>query len=116
SVSFTLASSATWSKLDDKTKSFLEEKVKGQTDQWWKTIIDEDTMGMTCGTGTGDCSVGKPGKLVKVEPSPEDAKILETAMKDVVLKRWAKRCGTDAACISNWNSTVGKVVSLTAAP
>jgi TRAP-type C4-dicarboxylate transport system substrate-binding protein len=114
SVSFTLASLATWSKLDDKTKSFIEERVKGQTDQWWKTIIDEDAMGMACGTGTGNCSVGKPGKLVKVEPSPADVTLLETAMKDVVLKRWAKRCGSDATCISNWNDTVGKLVGLTA--
>ena len=32
-------------------------------------------------------------------------------MKDVVLKRWAKRCGADAACISNWNATAGKVAN-----
>ena len=114
SVSFTLASLATWGKLDDKTKSFIEERVKGQTDQWWKTIIDEDTMGLNCTTGTGECAVGKPGKLVKVEPGAADAAILETAMKDVVLKRWAKRCGSDASCISNWNDTIGKVVGLTA--
>jgi TRAP-type C4-dicarboxylate transport system substrate-binding protein len=114
SVSFTLASLATWNKLDDKTKAFVEKEVKGQTDQWWKTIIDEDTMGLNCTTGTGECTVGKPGKLVKVEPTPADTAILEAAMKDVVLKRWAKRCGSDASCISNWNDTVGKVVSLTA--
>ncbi len=114
SVSFTLASLATWGKLDDKTKSFIEEQVKSQTEQWWKTIIDEDTMGLNCTTGTGECAVGKPGKLVKVEPGAADAAILETAMKDVVLKRWAKRCGSDASCISNWNDTIGKVVGLAA--
>jgi TRAP-type C4-dicarboxylate transport system substrate-binding protein len=116
SVSFTVVSLATWAKLDDKTKAFMESTVKGQTDQWWKTIIDEDTMGLSCTTGTGECTVGKPGKLVKVEPPATDAAILETAMKDVVLKRWAKRCGSDASCISNWNDTVGKVVGLTASP
>ncbi len=114
SVSFTLASLATWSKLDDKTKAFVEKEVKGQTDQWWKTIIDEDTMGLNCTTGTGECTVGKPGKLVKVASTPADTAILEAAMKDVVLKRWAKRCGSDASCISNWNDTVGKLVGLTA--
>jgi TRAP-type mannitol/chloroaromatic compound transport system substrate-binding protein len=114
SVSFTVVSLATWGKLDDKTKAFMESTVKGQTDQWWKTIIDEDTMGLNCTTGTGECTAGKPGKLVKVEPTPDDAAILETAMKDVVLKRWAKRCGSDASCISNWNDTIGKVVGLTA--
>jgi TRAP-type C4-dicarboxylate transport system substrate-binding protein len=114
SVSFTIVSLATWGKLDDKTKAFMESAVKGQTDQWWKTVIDEDTMGLNCTTGTGECTVGKPGKLVKVAPGEEDAKILETAMKDVVLKRWAKRCGNDASCVSNWNDSIGKVVNLTA--
>ena len=50
----------------------------------------------------------RAGKSVK------DA-MLETAMKEVVLKRWARRCGSDASCISNWNDTIGKVVALAAA-
>jgi len=116
SVSFTIVSLATWGKLDDKTKAFMESAVKGQTDMWWKTIIDEDTMGLNCTTGTGECTAGKPGKLVKVEPAEADAAILETAMKDVVLKRWAKRCGADTACVANWNDSIGKVVGLTASP
>ena len=116
SVSFTIASLASWNKLDDKTKTFIDGAIKGQTDKWWQVIIDEDKEGLNCTTGTGPCSVGKPGKLTKVEPTAADNAILETAMKDVVLKRWAKRCGADAACISNWNATAGKVVNLTAAP
>lgn len=103
-------------RLDAKTKAFMEATFKDHTDKWWQTIIDEDTMGLNCTTGTGQCSVGKPGKLVKVEPSAADNAALETAMRDVVLKRWAKRCGADASCIKNWNDTVGKVVNLTAAP
>jgi len=116
SVSFTIASLATWNKLDDKSKAFIDGSIKGQTDKWWQVIIDEDKEGLNCTTGTGPCSVGKPGKLTKVEPTAADNAILETAMKDVVLKRWAKRCGADAACISNWNATAGKVANLTAAP
>ena len=116
SVSFTIASLTTWNKLDDKSKAFIDGAIKGQTDKWWQVIIDEDKEGLNCTTGTGPCSVGKPGKLIKVEPTAADSAILETAMKDVVLKRWAKRCGADAACISNWNATAGKVANLTAAP
>src|SRR5262245_1096703 len=61
-VSFTLASLSSWGKLDEKTKAFVEAAVRGQTDTWWKTIIDEDTMGLNCTTGTGECTAGKPGK------------------------------------------------------
>lgn len=115
-VSFSIVSLNSWNRLDAKTKAFMEDTFKNQTDKWWKTIIDEDKMGLICTTGTGECTAGKPGKLVKVEPTAADNAILETAMKDVVLKRWAKRCGSDASCISNWNATIGKVVNLTAAP
>ena len=45
SVSFTIVSLATWNKLDDKTKAFIDGAIKGQTDKWWKTIIDEDKDG-----------------------------------------------------------------------
>ncbi len=114
SVSFTAISLATWGKLDDKSKTFVESTVKGQTDKWWKTIIDENAMGLNCTTGTGECTVGKVGKLVKVEPAAGDAAILQAAMENVVLKRWAKRCGPDASCIKDWNDTIGKVVGLTA--
>src|SRR5262245_3977068 len=115
-VSFTLGSLATLGKLDDKTRAFIEGQVKAQTDTWWKTIIDEDTMGLNCSTGTGECTLGKAGKMVKVEPTAADHKILQAAMQEVVLKRWAKRCGADTGCVKNWNDTIGKVVGLTAAP
>ena len=74
SVSFTIASLNTWNKLDDKTKAFIDGAIKGQTDKWWQVIIDEDKEGLNCTTGTGPCSVGKPGKLVKVEPPPPTAR------------------------------------------
>lgn len=33
-------------------------------------------------------------------------------LSDVVLARWAERCGEE--CANNWNETVGKVLGLTA--
>ena len=30
-------------------------------------------MGVNCTSGIGECTAGKPGKLVKVEPGPADA-------------------------------------------
>ena len=117
SVSFTIVSLATWDKLDDKTKAFMESAVKGQTDKWWKTIIDEDNDGpeLHHRHRRVHASASRASSSRSSRPPADDA-ILETAMKDVVLKRWAKRCGGDASCISNWNDTIGKVVNLTAAP
>jgi hypothetical protein len=38
--------------------------------------------------------------------------MLKDIAENVVLKRWAKRCGK--TCTDEWNATVGKVVGLTA--
>lgn len=112
-ISFTAVSLATWNKLDDKTKAFIETEMKKAHEGFWKVIIDVNDHGLACTTGTGPCTAGKPGKLVKVEPSAADKTALDAAMQDVVLKRWAKRCGS-AECVKGWNDTIGKVVGLTA--
>ncbi len=116
SISFTAVSLATWNKLDDKSRTFIEDQIKGQTDKWWKTIGDENAHGLACTTGVGDCTAGKPGKLIKVDASAEDVAARDKAVQDVVLKRWAKRCGAAAECVKSWNDTIGKLVGLTAAP
>jgi TRAP-type C4-dicarboxylate transport system substrate-binding protein len=112
-ISFTAVSLATWNKLDDKTKAFLEAQMKTAHESFWKVITEENEEGIACTTGTGKCTVGKPGKLIKVEPSAEDVAAREKALNEVVLKRWAKRCGTPE-CIQKWNDTIGKVVGLNA--
>ncbi|HWV83244.1 MAG TPA: TRAP transporter substrate-binding protein [Hyphomicrobiaceae bacterium] len=112
-VSFTAVSLAVWNKLDDKTKAFLTAEAKKMEDKGWKISEGENSAGLACTTGKGTCpESGKPGKLVLVEPTKEDIALREKAMQDVVLKRWAKRCG--AECVAKWNETVGKLVGLTA--
>ena len=116
SISFTAVSLASWNKLDEKSRTFIEEQLKASTDKWWQTIIDENDHGLACSTGTGTCTAGKPGKLIKVDASPEDLAARDKGVQDVVLKRWAKRCGTSTECVKGWNDTIGKLVGLTAAP
>jgi TRAP-type C4-dicarboxylate transport system substrate-binding protein len=111
---YLVASTNSWDKLDAKTKAFFEGEANKWSPRAWKVIEDENEMGLICTTGQGGtCSEGKPGKLVNVKPSDADIKLLEKAAQEVVLTRWAKRCGT--ACVKTWNETVGKVVKLTAA-
>jgi len=50
--------------------------------------------------------------MVHVVPSAEDLKKRDKIATDVVLARWAERCG--AECAANWNATVGKIVGLEA--
>jgi hypothetical protein len=51
--------------------------------------------------------------MTLVEPSAADLALRDTIATDVVLARWAKRCG--AECAENWNATVGPILGLTAA-
>jgi TRAP-type C4-dicarboxylate transport system substrate-binding protein len=113
-VGYLVVSLNTWNRLDAKTKAFMEAQSKIWSDRAWKVIMDENEMGLACTTGVGECAVGKPGKLVNVKPTPADVALLDKAVAESVLPKWAKRC--DAACVATWNDSVGKMLNLTAKP
>jgi TRAP-type C4-dicarboxylate transport system substrate-binding protein len=114
-IIYTAVSDASWGKMNAATKDFFTAEMKKFGDNGWKIIGDEVEMGLICVSGQGGtCSEGKPGKVVRVKPSESDVKAREAALNNVVLKRWAKRCG--AECTKSWNDTVGKLTGLTAAP
>ena len=50
--------------------------------------------------------------MVPITPTAEDQAMLKDIAQNVVLKRWAKRCGKK--CAEEWNNTIGKVVGMTA--
>jgi len=101
-----------WNKLSPGTQDFIAKHMKTHEDRAWKVIEDETEEGVACNTGSGACSVGPAGKLKLVKPSESDLKVREKALNEVVLSRWAKRCG--AACATRWNELVGKTYNLTA--
>jgi TRAP-type C4-dicarboxylate transport system substrate-binding protein len=114
-IIYSAASMTTWRRLDGKSRDFLTAQMKAFEDKGWQTIADEVAMGLICTTGQGGaCSEGKPGKVIKVQPSADDLKLRDAALKDTVLKKWAKRCG--AECVAAWNDTVGKLAGVVAAP
>ena len=101
-----------WNKLSKDTQAFIEKQMQAHEDKSWKVIEDETEEGVACNTGAGPCSVGPAGKLKLVKPSDADLKAREKALNEVVLSRWAKRCGD--ACAAKWNELVGKKYNLTA--
>jgi hypothetical protein len=50
--------------------------------------------------------------MVLVEPSKSDLVVRNKVATDVILPRWAERCGPE--CAANWNRTVGKILDLRA--
>jgi TRAP-type C4-dicarboxylate transport system substrate-binding protein len=101
-----------WNKLNPATQEFIQKQMKAHEDKSWKVIEDETEEGVACNTGNGACSVGAPGKLKLVIPSEADVKAREKALNEVVLSRWAKRCGD--ACAAKWNELIGSKYSLSA--
>ena len=101
-----------WGKLSKDTQALIEKQMKAHEDKSWKVIEDETEEGVACNTGTGPCSLGAAGKLKLVRPSESDLKAREKALNEVVLARWAKRCGD--SCAVKWNELVGKRYNLIA--
>lgn len=103
----------TWNKLNDETKTFVTKQMQAFEDTSWKNTMAEDAMGITCNTGQGgECSEGKPGGMKLVEPSAADDAVRKKVLEEVVLKRWAARCG--AECVKQWNETIGKIAGVQA--
>ncbi len=100
-----------WNALSPEQQAVLEKEIAALTERMWQETATEDEVAIACITG-GQCDIGEPGKMTLVEPSEEDLKIRDQIANDVILARWAERCGED--CANTWNETVGPLLGLTA--
>lgn len=101
-----------WNSLSAEQQSLMQTEVAALTDAMWAETATEDDVAISCITG-GACEIGEPGSMTLVEPSADDLALRDKIATDVVLARWAERCGAD--CAANWNATVGPILGLTAA-
>jgi len=100
-----------WNAMSPAQQKLLSTEITTLTDQMWTETATEDEVAIACITG-GECAIGEPGAMTLVEPSEADLTIRDQIANDVVLARWAERCGED--CAATWNETVGKVLGMTA--
>ena len=110
-ISFGAMNMDKWNSLSAEQQAAVEGAIKDLTEQMWAETATEDDVAISCITG-GECSVGEKGGMKLVSPTADDLKLRDTVATDVVLARWAERCGAD--CAADWNATVGKIVGLTA--
>lgn len=101
-----------WNSMSAEQQALMQTEISALNDRMWTETATEDAVAISCITG-GDCEIGEKGAMKLVEPSSTDLAIRDTVATDVVLARWAERCGAD--CAENWNNTVGKVLGMTAA-
>ncbi|WP_020407192.1 TRAP transporter substrate-binding protein DctP [Hahella ganghwensis] len=98
-----------WNDLDDRVKAFLEQEIASLEDRIWSEAGKESEQGIACNTGEGRCDYGQSADMTLVEVSRDDKVELARVLDEVVLKKWAERCGE--ACAAEFNDTVGKVIS-----
>ena len=101
-----------WNSMSADQQALLQKEIDALTDRMWAETATEDDIAISCITG-GDCEIGEKGAMKLVEPSEADLKLRDTIATDVVLARWAERCGEE--CVANWNKTVGPILGLEAA-
>ena len=104
-----------WNQMSKERQDDLKARLDKLTDEMWEATAKEDDVAIACLTGK-ECPLGADaplGGMTLVEPSKEDLAARDAIANDVVLARWADRCGKD--CAEEWNGTVGKVLDMKAA-
>ena len=100
-----------WNSLSEDQQALLQTEFNALSDRMWAETATEDEVAISCITG-GDCAIGEKGGMTLVSPTSDDLAARDKIAADVVLARWAERCGED--CAENWNQTVGQVLGMTA--
>ncbi len=100
-----------WNTMNVAQQAIMQKEVAALTDRMWAETATEDEVAISCITG-GACEIGEPGAMKLVKPSKDDLDLRDRIATDVVLPRWAERCGAD--CAENWNNTVGAILGLKA--
>lgn len=110
-VGVLVANLSMWSKLSPEARALLEKEAKDLEARSWDATDTATEDGVACLTGTAPCAGGPPGKL-KLNPASEtDLGARDRAVRLVVLKNWAKRCGPE--CAVRWNDLVGTAYGIT---
>ncbi|NKC13821.1 MAG: transporter [Gammaproteobacteria bacterium] len=110
--SFLAMNMKVWNNLDDATKALFETELPKLEEDMWVATTENNQRGLDC-NASGPCDLGAPGGMVAVEPSGADNELLKNVVENFVLKRWAKRCGTQR-CVDEWNERIGRIAGVEA--
>jgi hypothetical protein len=100
-----------WDGLDADTKALFNMELPKLEKAMWVATATNDQKGMDC-NASGPCD-GPTGGMIPIEPTAADKKMLKSIVENFVLKRWAKRCGTQK-CVDEWNASIGKLAGMKA--
>lgn len=111
STMVTTANLAFWNRLNPDTQSFLQQELNALEKDIWEGAGKETQDGINCNVGAEPCEVGTKADMTLVSVTDEDYKLLDKITRDVILPKWAERCGKD--CVDEFNRTIGPIVGMT---
>lgn len=107
-LSLFAANAAAWAALPASLRELLQRELPALEARIWAQAERESGEGLACNTGAPGCSSTQAGGGMRlVPPDAGDAQRLRQLAAEVVLPRWAQRCGPD--CSRIWAQTVGPV-------
>ncbi|MCY4153615.1 MAG: TRAP transporter substrate-binding protein [Aestuariivita sp.] len=110
-ITFVAANKDFWDGLAPPVQEFLVTELAVWEDQAWESGRSETNDGVSCNTG-GNCVDGNVASMTLIPVQDSDYEKIRQIMNEVVVPRWAARCGPE--CAVAWNETVGGVLDLTA--
>lgn len=100
-----------WEKLDPKVQSFISTNFDKMIEDLIEDVGKQNQEGYDCNTGADACKAPVKGKMVLVEPTPEDLELLKKIAYGPVVHKWAERCS--AECVKDFNDTIAKSLGFT---
>lgn len=100
-----------WNDLGAEKQATLKAELDKLTDAMWEETAKEDAIALDCLSGK-KCDIGEKANMTLVSPSDADLKVRDQIATNVILARWAERCGDD--CAKNWNASVGSIIGMDA--
>ncbi len=101
-----------WEGLPEPVRQFLRHNLAELEDQIWANAERETLEGLNCNTGRGECTLGVRANMTLVPVRADDDVLLKRILREVILPRWADRCGDE--CAETWNATIGRLSGLQA--
>ena len=106
------ANAKSWKAFDPDIRKLIDAQIKVLEKSVWDAAGFFTQQGYECNAGTDKCTAGHKGKMTIVQPTAADQELLRKTIAETTLPKWAERCS--AACVAEFNATVGKITGVTA--
>jgi TRAP-type C4-dicarboxylate transport system substrate-binding protein len=114
-VSLFGANRTAWAALPPGTRQTLRRELGELEQKIWEASEAETELGLACSTGQPECppeqmagpaGLRARGRMTRVQVTPEDDALRRRLVREVILPRWADRCGP--GCAEEWNERSGE--------